>query len=146
MNDKYFVDTNVLVYYHDAAFPKKQQWARDWLGMLWRLRSGNISVQVLNEFYHTVTRKLKPGLTPEIARRSVRSLFLWQPYVIGAQLIESAFSVQDKFGFSFWDALIVAAAQATGSRYLLTEDLQDGQNLADVTVINPFRHKPPIPE
>jgi predicted nucleic acid-binding protein len=143
MSDRYFVDTNVFVYYYDAAFPKKQRHAREWLSMLWRLQSGRVSAQVLNELYHTVTQKLKPGLSPAIARNSIRNLFAWQPYPVSAELIEKAFSVQDRFGFSFWDTLIVAAAQATGSRYLLTEDLQDGQTLGKLVVVNPFLHNPP---
>lgn len=143
MSDRYFVDTNVLVYFHDAAFPQKQGRAREWLSLLWRAQCGRISVQVLNEWYHTVTRKLCPGIAPETARKSVRNLFAWRPHPLNTALVESAYPIEARYGFSYWDALIVSAARATGCRYLLTEDLQDGQELDGLTVINPFRHEPP---
>lgn len=59
-----------------------------------------------------------------------------------APLLETAWRLQDRYDFSFWDTLIVAAAQAAGCRYLLTEDLQDGQDLDGIQVLNPFRHAP----
>jgi len=137
-----FADANVLVYRRDSSEPIKQKKAAAWIDFLWQTRRGRLSVQVLNEFYVIVTRKLKPGMDIEAARADVRRLMTWQPIAIDTVVVEKAWSVQDRFLFSWWDSLIVAAAKVAQCRYLLTEDLQDGQNLEDVTVVNPFLHTP----
>lgn len=135
-----FVDTNVLVYARDASELVKQPLALSWLDMLWESNRGRLSIQVLNEFYVTVTRKLNPGLTLEEAREDVRGLLTWEPIPLDSVSIDGAFGVQDRYGFSFWDALIVMAAHLSGTRYLLSEDLQDGQDLQGVLVVDPFSH------
>lgn len=66
----------------------------------------------------------------------------WRPIAIDLSTIDAAWAIEDRFGLSWWDALIVAAAQAGGCTHLLTEDLQDGQSLGDVTVVDPFAHEP----
>ena len=137
-----FVDTNVLVYARDAAAGAKQQRASDWMAFVWRTGRGRLSVQVLQELYVTLTRKLRPGLTPDEARVEVRTLLAWQPVATDAGILERAWGLQDRFQLSWWDALIVASALATGSHYLLTEDLQDGQDLDGMLVVNPFLHAP----
>lgn len=137
-----FVDTNVLVYARDASEPTKQPIARTWLDRLWRERNGRLSYQVLHEFYVTTTGKLDPGLTPEEAREEVRAFLAWRPLPHDRAALERAWNVQDRYGFSFWDAAIVAAAQFSDCRVLLTEDLQDGQDLDGVLVVDPFRHGP----
>lgn len=137
-----FVDTNVLVYARDLSVPAKQQRAHEWMSALWASRQGRTSVQVLNEYYVTVTRKLTPGLAARDARADVGDLRAWAPVPISAGLVEAAFGVEDRFGLSYWDCLIVAAALAADCGYLLTEDLQDGQRLDTVTVIDPFAHRP----
>ncbi len=143
-DDRVFVDTNVLVYARDASEPIKQPQARRWLDVLWASRRGRLSTQVLNEYYVTVTRKLSPGLTPVEAREDVQDLRTWQPILLDVTLIDRAFGMEDSYGFSFWDALIVAAAHVAGARYLLTEDLQDGQDLQGIRVVNPFVHSPEV--
>lgn len=142
MTARCFVDTNLLLYFHDASDPEKQARAARWLTALWQSRSGRLSYQVLQEFYVAATRKLKPGLPPEVARTSVRALLAWKPAMTDGATLDAAWSIQDRFGFSWWDALIVAAAQRTGCRYILTEDLSDGQVLDDLTVVNPFLTTP----
>lgn len=137
-----FVDTNVLVYARDLSVPRKQERAHEWISALWASRLGRTSVQVLNEYYVTVTRKLSPGLAARDARADVGDLRAWAPVPISAGLLDSAFTAEDRFGLSYWDSLIVAAAQAADCDYLLTEDLQDGQRLDSVTVLNPFAHRP----
>ena len=109
---------------------------------LWASRLGRTSVQVLNEYYVTVTRKLSPALPAEDARTDVRDLRSWVPVPVSAGLLDSAFAAEDRFGLSYWDPLIVAAAQAVSCDYLLTEDLQDGQRLDSVTVVDPFACQP----
>jgi predicted nucleic acid-binding protein len=142
MADKVFVDTNVLVYSRDTSEPEKQIRAMEWMTHLWKTQAGRLSYQVLQEFYVTVTEKLKPGLNSEEARRDVRSLLAWQPVAMDARVLEGAWLIQDQHKFSWWDALILSAAQASGCRYLLSEDLQENQELGSLKIINPFRTTP----
>jgi predicted nucleic acid-binding protein len=142
MTDRFFVDTNLLVYSRDASEPEKQQKATKWMTQLWYDKSGRLSYQVLQEFYITVTRKLDPGLPIEIARMDVRSLMSWQPLSSSASVLERAWAIQDRYGLSWWDALIVSAAQTAECQYLLTEDLQENQLLEQVKVVNPFQVDP----
>ncbi len=137
-----FVDANVLIYRLDSGAPEKQRLADDWLTTLWKLRAGRLSQQVLNEVYHCATRKLWPGLDREKAQSIVRMYAAWKPLPVDARLVERGFRIERKFGFSFWDSLIVAAAQTAQCRFLLTEDLQHGQDLDGVTVMNPFIDPP----
>jgi len=142
MSDRFFVDTNLLVYSRDASEPEKQQKAMKWMTRLWHDKSGRLSYQVLQEFYITVTHKLDPGLPTDIARMDVRSLMSWQPLSASATVMERAWTIQDRYGLSWWDALIVSAAQTAECSYLLTEDLQDKQDFGNVQVINPFHSTP----
>lgn len=137
-----FVDTNVSVYARDAGQPHKQSAARTWIDHLWDCGDGRLSTQVLNEFYVTGTRKLSPGMARSDARADIRDLSSWQPLAIDSGVIERAFEIEDLYGFSYWDALIVASAATLGCRHLLTEDLQDGQEFNGLVVVDPFRHPP----
>ncbi len=137
-----FVDTNVLVYAIDAANPEKQAAADAWMRHLWRQRLGRTSMQVLHEFYVTVTRKLRPGLDRTAAASEARLLLAWEPVMLDGKVLEDAWTLEERCGLSFWDALVVSAATAAGCRQLLTEDLQDGQDLDGVRVVNPFLHPP----
>jgi len=137
-----FVDTNVLVYAVDASEPVKQTRAMEWMAHLWETRRGRVSIQVLTEFYATVTRKLKPGLGREEARREVRYLMPWNPRPVTSEVLESAWVIQDRHGLSLWDALILASAAESGCRHVLSEALGDGQRFGHLTVVNPFLHKP----
>ncbi len=134
-----FVDTNVLVYARDSSDPPKQARALEWMKHLWEAGTGRISVQVLEEFYVTTTRKLKPGLAPEDARADVRDLSVWRPVPIGETALEVAWTLEDRFALSFWDALIVAAAHVADCRHLLTEDLEAGVDYDGVRIVDPFR-------
>lgn len=140
--DLVFVDTNVLVYARDASVPSKQRRAAEWMTELWRSRRGRISQQVLQEFYVTVTRKLRPGLPVAAARDDIRALTQWNPVVTDTAILEHAWTIEEKAGLTFWDALIVAAASSAGASTLLTEDLQDGAEIEGVFVLNPFRTAP----
>jgi len=135
-----FVDSNVLLYAVDDADLNKQQAARDWRAVLWKSRRGRISFQVLSEFYVNAVRK-RPSVREE-ARAEVRDLLAWNPVVAEAALLELGWKIQDRYHLSFWDALIVAAAKAASCRYLLTEDLQAGQALDGIEVVNPFLRTP----
>lgn len=142
MSEPVFVDTNVLVYSRDATEAQKQPLAHDWIAALWRSRSGRLSVQVLHEYYVTVTDKLRPGMDRKDARADVRSFMAWKPVSLEASLIEQAWKDQDRYRLSWWDALIVAAARTADCTYLLSEDYQDGQDLGGLKVIDPFVHEP----
>jgi predicted nucleic acid-binding protein len=137
-----FVDTNVLVYARDASEPDKQLRAATWMQHLWATRLGRLSVQVLQEFYVTVTGKLDPGLPAAEARADVRALWTWRPVPVDGRVLESAWTVEDRFGLSWWDAQIVAAAQLADCRYLLTEGLQANQEFGALRVVNPFQTAP----
>ena len=142
MTARVFVDSNVLTYARDASEGDKQRRAIEWMDYLWRSKSGRVSIQVLQEFYVTVTRKLKPGLSAAAARADVRELMAWHPTMLDAKILEGAFQAEDRHRLSFWNALIVSAARASGCDYVLTEDLQDGQSLDGVVIVNLFRHGP----
>ncbi len=137
-----FVDTNVLVYARDASEAEKQPRAAEWLDHLWRTRKGRLSFQVLHEYYVTTTRKLTPGLAPEQARGDIQDLLAWGPVPVDSEVLEGAWVVEDRFGLGFWDSLIVSAARVSDCRHLLTEDLQHGQELDEIQVVNPFLAHP----
>jgi predicted nucleic acid-binding protein len=105
-----FVDTNVLVYVRDSGKAEKKIRAEDWLGELWLHDAGRISTQALIEYYAVVTRKLARSLTLEKAREDVRLLQEWNPLHPDPALFERAWQAHDAYSLSWWDALIVAAA------------------------------------
>ncbi|MYJ76221.1 MAG: PIN domain-containing protein [Gammaproteobacteria bacterium] len=133
-----FVDTNVLVYRHDNTDPAKQSRADEWLSTLVAQRAARVSYQVLQELFVTLTRKVQPPTADEEAREIVRDLASWQPITIDLAIMERAWVNQRRYLLYWWDALIVAAAQSSGCVALLTEDLQHGQALGEVRVVNPF--------
>ncbi len=141
---KVFVDTNVFVYGRDSSDPDKHEQAVAWLDYLWSTQSGCLSVQVLNEYYVTVTRKLTPGLEPASARADVNDLMAWSPIPVDEALMMHAIELEDGVGASFWDALIIAAALRSDAELLLTEDLSDGQAIGPLTITNPFSVPPPV--
>jgi predicted nucleic acid-binding protein len=136
-----FVDTNVFVYARDAAEPVKQRAALDWLQRLWQQRVGRTSMQALNEYYVTVTRKLRPGLPDVDAWDDVTALCAWNPQVIDRDVMTRARGVQQRHGTSWWDSTIVAAAQHQGCVVLLSEDFQAGVIFGSLTVQNPFANE-----
>jgi predicted nucleic acid-binding protein len=138
MTDNCFVDTNILVYARDSGAGAKQKKAEALLEELWSSRRGRISVQVLNEYFVTVTRKLKPGLPAEFAWDDVTALHAWQPVPMDWALMERAHDLFEQHSLSWWDSLIVAGAAAAGSDVLYSEDLSHGQLLGNVRIVNPF--------
>jgi predicted nucleic acid-binding protein len=144
MSGTVFVDTNVLVYVRDRTDEDKQRRAAEWLASLWEARVGRLSVQVLQEYYVVMTRKLDPPRPQEEVREDVLALTAWRPTVVEPALMEQAWDIEDRFGLSWWDALIVAAALASRCRYLLSEDFQDGQVIDGLTIVNPFAHEPSV--
>ncbi len=132
-----FVDTNVLLYAVDSREPRKQAQAQAWLKPCWVRQLGRVSTQVMHEFYANL-RRMAPMLTAEEQRTLVREYRAWGPWQVDGDTVDLAWNLQDRFGFSYWDALMVAAAQELGCGLLLTEDLQHGQHIDSVQIINPF--------
>ncbi len=134
-----FVDTNVLVYAHDASEPAKQLAARGALEELWATGSGRLSTQVLQEFYVVATGKSSLAVRPADAREIVRLYSAWPVVTVDPVLILTASELHERASISFWDALIVAAAQRAGADEILTEDHSHGEIIDGVRVVNPFR-------
>jgi len=133
-----FVDTNILVYARDAGEPVKQVRAMEVLRVLWESRLGRVSQQVLQEYYVTVTGKLKPGLPKQDARDDVAALLAWRPLGTSGTTLAKAWEIEDRCGFSWWDSLIVASALENRCLFLVSEDLQDGQAVDGLRIRNPF--------
>ena len=140
MTGPIFVDTNVFIYAVDLADPRKQQVAQSWLSGLWTTRRGRLSLQVIHEFYAKVCQKSLSSRDP--ARAAAKELFAWRPIAMDTVLVENAWKFQDRYQLSFWDALIVAAAKSAACSFLLTEDLQSGQDFDGLIVVNPFSIDP----
>ncbi len=136
--DKIFVDTNILVYGHDADAGQKHEVARDILTELWDHRTGVLSVQVLQEFYVTMTRKVLHPLPSGKVRNIIQNYFSWHIEVNDALSVLAASQIEGNYKISFWDALIVIAASRAKAAKILTEDLQTGQTIEGVLIENPF--------
>lgn len=133
-----FVDTNVFVYERQADDMRKQGLAAQWLERLWLEGTGRTSMQVLCEYYATLTRKLDPPVAGHQAWDHVRSLLAWNPSPVDADVLVRGFEIEQRYHLNWWDCLIVASAQMQGCSVLLTEDLQDQAVLGSVTVRSPF--------
>ena len=137
MNDRTFVDTNVLIYAHDVDAKRKQEVAKRILHELWSDRTGVLSMQVLQEFYVNVTRKIPHPISKESARLVVSTYSIWCIDTTPTE-ISSAFRIEDESRIGFWDALIVASAIKSGATRLFSEDLNAGQTISGVRIENPF--------
>jgi predicted nucleic acid-binding protein len=137
MNDKTFVDTNVLIYAHDVDAKAKHEAAKRVLHELWNSRSGALSMQVLQEFYVNVTRKILRPISRASARLVVNTYTIWCVETTPSE-ISKAFHIEDESRLGFWDALIVAAAIKSGAHRILSEDLNAGQTISGVRIENPF--------
>jgi predicted nucleic acid-binding protein len=131
-----FVDANVFVYARDPRDSLKQERAAQWIDILWRDRVGRTSMQVISEFYAVATKKL--GFPGERAWQYAERYFAWRPLAIDEDLLRRAREIEQRYRLSWWDSMIVAAAQLQDCTLLLTEDLQDGMAFGSVTVRSPF--------
>lgn len=138
--DRFFVDTNVLLYSLDASAPEKQQAARGWLAALWESGVGALSWQVLHEFYVNAVRKT--NTSKPVARQLTEDFAQWRPPEVTLGLIRRAWHWSDQAQLSYWDSLILAAAERMECMWLLSEDFQAGRRYGDVTIINPFVQPP----
>lgn len=139
-----FVDTSVLILSEDGADAAQRERALAWLRELWQRRSGRLSTQVLNDFYRWVTTRIQPAMPNGDARAEVRRYQHWQPWAIDHATVESAWSIESRFGLAYVDALIVAAAKAQACELLLSLDLTHGLQLDSVQIINPLQAEPAL--
>ncbi len=133
-----FVDANVLIYARDPRDAVKQQRAHAWLERLWHEQLGRTSTQVLSEFYVNQKRLSGVGVGPEELWERVARYFVWRPYPADEPLLRRAREIERRWRLSWWDSMIVAAAQLQDCALLLSEDFQDGAVFGGVTVRSPF--------
>ena len=133
-----FVDTNVLVYAFDASAGLKQTAAGILLERLWQSGTGCLSVQVLQEFFVTVTRRVAHPLSVDEAADRIREFGAWRVFSPTVDDVLAAIDLQKQASLSFWDAMVVRAAAESGCDLLWTEDLNDGQTIRGVHIRNPF--------
>jgi len=139
MSDRYFVDTNILMYAHDASAGSKHERAKALVEELWRDRTGVVSTQVLQELSVNLRKKVRRPLDGKATRDIVADYLTWQVIVNSGESILEAIDLESRYQISFWDALVVQAAQASGAETLYSEDISDGQTYGSVRAINPLR-------
>lgn len=136
--EREFVDANVLVYAFDSSAARKQQAAQQLLERLWESGTGCVSVQVLQEFFVTITKKVPKPLPVDDAKARIRELAAWTVFAPTAEDILIAIDLHAQAKIGFWDAMVVLAAAESECGVLWTEDLNDGQTLRGVRIQNPF--------
>jgi predicted nucleic acid-binding protein len=134
-----FVDTNILVYAHDDSAADKRDQARALVEQLWESRDGCLSVQVLQEFFVTVTRKIAKPLSPAMAKEIIADLARWYVHTPAPDDVLAAISIHQDTRISFWDAMIVRSAAEIGCTVLYSEDRNAGKEYTGVRVANPFQ-------
>jgi predicted nucleic acid-binding protein len=139
MSDRYFVDTDILMYAHDTSAGAKHERAKALLAELWRDRTGAVSTQVLQELAVNLRRKAGRPLDAKATREIVADYLTWRVVVNVGDSILEALDLEAQHQMSFWDALVLHAAQASGAEILYSEDLSDGQAYGSVRVVNPFK-------
>ena len=138
MSDKYFVDTNILMYAHDTAAGAKHERAKALVEELWRNRSGVVSTQVLQELCVNLRRKAGRPLDLKTVREIVGDYLAWDVVVNTGTSILEALDIEERYRISFWDALVIQAAEASGAALLYSEDLSNRQMYGTVEVVNPL--------
>lgn len=135
---KIFLDTNIIIYAYDVSAEPKHKIAKDLMIDLWESGLGVISTQVLQEFYVNVTQKIQAPLEMNLAKSIIEDLLTWDVVINDGESLLGAVDIQIKYKTNFWDSLIIQAASQGGAKFLYTEDFQDGQNIEDVRIKNPF--------
>ena len=138
MSDKYFVDTNLLLYAEDTLTGVKHERALSIVEELWNSGQGVLSTQVLQELSYNLRRKLAHPMPIEEIRAIVREYATWEVVINTPESILRALEIEGRYKTSFWDALIIQAAEEAGASILYSEDLTAGQNYGAVKVVNPL--------
>ena len=140
-NERFFIDSNVLVYMYDTSEPRKQRLSEELVKGLLRIENGAVSVQVLGEFFNNVTRRIANPLTIQEADRAVEAISS-SPTLdvlnIDLPMVRRAISTHSRYGTTYWDSLIIAAAERAGCSAILSEDFNSGQSYHGILAVNPF--------
>jgi len=143
MSGKFFVDTNILIYAHDRSAGRKHQAAKALVEELWASAEGVLSTQVLQELCINLRRKVNPPLSADEVRRLLQDYLAWQVVPNAPEAVVPALDLELRYKISFWDALIVHAAEVAGASTIYSEDLGDRQKFGAVRVVNPFGEAKP---
>jgi len=138
MSDRYFVDTNILIYAHDPAMGLKHRRASKLIQDLWHSGQGVLSTQVLQEFCFNVRRRVARPLPIATVLQLVRNYSTWEVVTNTSESILNALEIEARYKISFWDALIIEAAGTAGAAILYSEDLAARQRYGSVQVVNPL--------
>jgi len=138
MTEKYFVDTNILVYAHDRTGGIKHERARKLLEGLWVSGQGVLSTQVLQELCINLRRRVSPPLPIDEVRELIQDYFSWHIVVNGTESVIRALEIEARYKTSFWDALILQAAEDCGAAVVYSEDLATRQKYGSIEVVNPL--------
>lgn len=133
-----FVDTNILLYAYDRDAGSKHERAKQLMIELWNEGNGCLSTQVLQEFFVNVTKKIPQPLSTSIAREIMRTYLPWIHVATDGEMAIRASEIADTWQTSFWDGMIIAAAERSGATELLSEDMQSGQRVAGLLITNPL--------
>ncbi|HYW37187.1 MAG TPA: PIN domain-containing protein [Terriglobales bacterium] len=139
MADKYFVDTNILLYAHDRSAGVKRDRAGRLIEHLWTTGEGVLSTQVLQELCVNLRRKVKPPVPVDEIRRLVQDYLNWEIVINSPESAIQALEIELRYKISYWDALVLQAAESAGAAILYSEDLAAGQKYGGVRVVNPLR-------
>jgi predicted nucleic acid-binding protein len=138
MNGRVFLDANILIYAHDRDAGEKHAIALEIVKDLWEKREGVLSNQILQELYVGLTKKILKTIARSEARELLRAYICWSIKEITPLSIIRATEIEEKYGISFWDALVIVAAYEAKCEKILTEDLNSGQVIEGVLIENPF--------
>jgi predicted nucleic acid-binding protein len=138
MSDRAFLDTNILVYAYDQHDPQKQRKAQALITGGIEQENLFLSVQVLSEFFNVVTRHISQPMTTDEAQRIIGVISILPVQEIDLAMVNRAIDTHKMYRISYWDALIVSAAERGGCALILSEDFSDGQAYHEILVRNPF--------
>jgi predicted nucleic acid-binding protein len=138
MARKFFVDTNILMYAHEPSAGAKHDRARDLVERLWIAGEGVVSTQVLQELVVNLKRKASKPFSLAELRPLIQDLLAWQVVVNTPQSVLRALEIEQRYKISFWDALILQAAEIADAEIVYSEDLSHGQRYGTVQVVNPL--------
>ena len=141
MKNRVFLDTNILVYAYDQHDPHKQTKAQGLLTDGIKQENLILSVQVLGEFFNVVTRHIPQPMSPGEAKEVINTLSILPVQDIDMTMVKRAIDTHEMYQISYWDSLIISAAERSGCGMILSEDLSDGQNYHNILVNNPFKDK-----
>jgi predicted nucleic acid-binding protein len=138
MADKFFVDTNILIYAHDPRAGRKHERARQLIERLWRTGEGVLSTQILQELCVNLRRKVARPVPIDEIRRLIQDYLSWEIVVNTPEAVIEALEIETRYRISFWDALVLQAAESSGAAVLYSEDLATGQAYGTIQVVDPL--------